>query len=126
MAPGAGAWGSETARLQQASGELVAKLDAEGALRNTMQCEAQKLFPEMSRLHDENRNLHARLAESEVQLTEAQTQSSKGWDLWQKACAEKLDLQRNLDGEREKREARARQDKLDGTQAGARRTPQKH
>jgi hypothetical protein len=106
------------ARLQQANRELVAKLDAEGALRNTILHEAQKLFPEMSRLHDENRNLYARLTDSEAQLTEAQTYGSKGWGLWGKACAEKLDLQKNLDGERDKREMRARQDKKDGLQAG--------
>ena len=118
VAPGAGNWGAEMARLQQANRELVAKLDAEGALRNTIQYEAQKLFPEMSRLHDENRNLYARLTDSEAQLTEAQTYSSKGWDLWGKVCAEKLDLQKDLDGERDKREMRARQDKKDGLQAG--------
>ena len=75
----------------------------------------------MSRLHDENRNLYARLTDSEAQLTEAQTYGSKGWDLWGKICAEKLDLQKDLDGERDKREMRARQDKKDGLQAGRRR-----
>jgi len=111
-------WSEELIRLQQQNGELITQLNAEGALRNTIQHEAQKLFPEISRINSENMDLFQRLTASSAALGEAKLYSDKGWALWQKVCTEKQEIQRELDAMREKIEKRDRQDRLDGVQAG--------
>jgi hypothetical protein len=77
-------WSEELIRLQQQNGEVTTKLNAEGALRNTIQYEAQKLFPEISRINAENMELFGRLTDASVALGEAKLYSAKGWALWQK------------------------------------------
>jgi hypothetical protein len=83
-----------------------------------MQQEAQKLFPETSRINAENMDLFGRLTDTSAALGEAKLHSAKGWPCGRKLVVRRIQFSRSWMPFAKKNAQRDRQDKLGGVQAG--------